>query len=172
VITPLGVAVVELKPSLTCAGILITTTDKNTSDEAVRHFSVIVDYSKVGEAKVRLSQGDAEQLSANISLIDSIDILFSDSTSWGNDESIKQFVNGDINRIRGTMYAYETLWSEGGPARIRHWYLQCKEDRNPFVICQPWGPGICLLRLPGDWCPKTLPPELAWQAGCLSERPK
>jgi hypothetical protein len=37
-----GPSIQELQPSLTCAGILITTTDKNTSDEAVRDFSVVV----------------------------------------------------------------------------------------------------------------------------------
>jgi hypothetical protein len=166
---------IELKPSLTCAGILITTTDKNTSDEAVRDFSVVVDfsearaatvrlsqgslvvdYSEARAATVRLSQGDAEPLSANINLIDSLDILFSDSASWGKDGSIKQFINGDINRVRGTMYAYDTLWSEGGPVRIRHWYLQCKENWNPLVTCPPWGLGICLMRH-SDSAPAMLP---------------
>jgi hypothetical protein len=41
-----GPSIQELQPSLTCAGKLITTTDKNTSDEAVRDFSVVVDFSK------------------------------------------------------------------------------------------------------------------------------
>jgi hypothetical protein len=48
---------IQLQPSLTCAGKLITTTDKNTSDEAVRDFSVVVDFSKARGATIRLSQG-------------------------------------------------------------------------------------------------------------------
>lgn len=116
---------IQLQPSLTCAGKLITTTDKNTSDEAVRDFSVVVDFSKARGATIRLSQGklvvdysearapsvelsqgDAERLSANINSIDSLDILFSDSTSWEKDGKVARELGvgtGTVQRIKEEM---------------------------------------------------------------------
>src|SRR5262245_4035284 len=52
----------ELQPSLTCAGKLVTTTatEKNTSDEAVRDFSVIVDYTDNEGMGWRMGYQDAK----------------------------------------------------------------------------------------------------------------